>query len=304
MINVCEVWLRDGIQGWPSFIETEDKKRVLQAIIAAGIAEIDATSFVSPKLVPQLIDGREVLAAIDSRVRTRALVANMKGAEAAIDAHREVRRINRCGIPFSVSEAHNLANLRRNHAEHREAVSSMIESLLKAGIPPLLGVVTAFGCPIQGRIDPEQSLALAAWAYGLGVRAIMFGDTTGLANPNSVGKVFAAARSAFPDAELIAHFHDNRGAGIANTLAAINAGARTVDACLGGMGGEPVDVEQGIVGDQGNVVTEDLVNMLAAAGFDTGIDLEALLEAGAIAEKVIGRRLHSKVQRAGLGRIG
>jgi hydroxymethylglutaryl-CoA lyase len=211
-------------------------------------------------------------------------------------------RTRMCGIPFSVSEPHNLANLRRSHAEHREAVTRMVENLLAAGIRPLIGVVTAFGCPIRGRIDPQESLQLAHWAYDLGVRDIMFGDTTGLADPVTVARLFSAA-SVMDGVNLIAHFHDNRGAGIANTLAAIGAGATTVDACLGGIGGEPKAIELGLVGDQGNVTSEDLVAVLAAMGVETGIDPDALLRAGAIAEEIIGQPLFSKVQRAGLMKL-
>jgi hydroxymethylglutaryl-CoA lyase len=301
-VQFCEVLLRDGIQSWPRFIPTAEKIRLLDAITAAGVQEVDAASFVSEKLVPQFSDRLDVLAAIDHKVRVRVLTVNAQGAQGVIEAHKNVRRIDLCGIPFSVSEPHNLANLRRSHAEHREAVTRMVENLLAAGIRPLIGVVTAFGCPIRGRIDPQESLQLAHWAYDLGVRDIMFGDTTGLADPVTVARLFSAA-SVMDGVNLIAHFHDNRGAGIANTLAAIGAGATTVDACLGGIGGEPKAIELGLVGDQGNVTSEDLVAVLAAMGVETGIDPDALLRAGAIAEEIIGQPLFSKVQRAGLMKL-
>lgn len=298
-LNFCEVLLRDGIQSWPRFIPTDEKIRLQDAITAAGVQEVDAASFVSQKLVPQFADRLDVLAAIDDRIRVRVLTVNDQGAQGVIEAHKNVRRIDLCGIPFSVSEPHNLANLRRSHAEHREVVSRMVENLLAAGIRPLIGVATAFGCPIRGRIDPQESLQVAHWAHDLGVRDIMFGDTTGLADPASVARLFSAA-TAMDGVNLIAHFHDNRGAGMANALAAIGAGATTVDACLGGLGGEPRAIELGLAGDQGNVTSEDLVAVLAAMGVQTGVDPEALLRAGAIAEEIIGRQLFSKVQRAGL----
>jgi len=296
-VNFCEVVLRDGLQSWPGFIETSDKVRLLNAILDAGVSEIDAASFVSPRLVPQFADRIELLQAIPEGVRIRVLTVNAKGAEAVIETHRNVRLLDMCGIPFSVSEPHNLANLRATHTDHRAAVGAMIEDLLKAGIRPLIGVVTAFGCPIKGRVEPEETLALAQWVYNQGVRDIMFGDTTGMADPLSVAHIFSAA-SQMGDVNLIAHFHDNRGVAIANVFAALGAGASTVDSCLGGIGGEPRAIKLGLSGDQGNVVSEDLIATLSAAGLDTGVDPERLLIAGALVEEIIGHPLLSKTQRA------
>ena len=299
-VAICEVWARDGIQGWPEFIPTSEKLRVLDAVAAAGITEVDATSFVSTKLVPQLVDGSEVLENLDPRFRTRVLAVNMSGAERAIAVHQSVRKIDRCGIPFSVSEPHNLANLRRNHSEHKTIVAEMVTRLSEVGIEPLLGVTTAFGCPIAGKVELSQTMAVVEWGAGIGVGSMLIGDTTGLANPTAVADLFRTIKRAYPHINLIAHFHDNRGAGIVNALTALGAGATTIDSCLGGMGGEPRDVEQGVVGDQGNVTTEDIVLLLGDMGIETGIDLERLFEAGRLAEQTIGRRLFSKVQRAGL----
>lgn len=296
-VNVCEVVLRDGLQSWPDFIETPDKIRILNAIIDAGVSEIDAASFVSPKLVPQFADRITLLEAIPEDVRVRVLTVNAKGASAVIEAHRNVRPLDYCGIPFSVSEPHNLANLRASHEQHREAVGAMIHDLLEVGIRPLIGVVTAFGCPIKGKVEPEETLALAQWVYDQGVRDIMFGDTTGMADPLSIAEIFSAA-SQMGDVNLIAHFHDNRGVAIANVFAALGAGAKTVDSCLGGMGGEPRAIKLGLSGDQGNVVSEDLIATLSAAGLDTGVDPERMLVAGALVEEIIGRPLLSKTQRA------
>lgn len=296
-VNFCEVVLRDGLQSWPDFIETSDKIRILKAILEAGVTEVDAASFVSPKLVPQFADRIELLQAIPDGVRVRVLTVNTKGADAVIDTHRNIRPLDICGIPFSVSEPHNLANLRASHEDHRKAVGMMIEDLLAAGIRPLIGVVTAFGCPLKGRVEPEETLALAQWVYDQGVRDIMFGDTTGMADPLSIAEVFSAA-SEMGDVNLVAHFHDNRGVAIANVFAALGAGASTVDSCLGGIGGEPKAIKLGLAGDQGNVVSEDLIATLAAAELDTGIDPERMLIAGALVEEIIGRPLLSKTQRA------
>ncbi|MGW8813058.1 hydroxymethylglutaryl-CoA lyase [Gordonia terrae] len=298
-VDICEVWLRDGIQGWPQIVPTEDKIELLEAVVAGGVSEIDVTSFVPPHVVPQFGDSEEVLAGTPEGVATRVLTVNVRGVERVIDAHERVRRIDRCGIPYSVSEAHNLANLRRNHADHRQAVAEMAHLLGDAGIDTLIGLATAYGCPIKGAVEPAEVLAAIDWAHGLGIRSIMLGDTTGMADPRSVRDLFGRAVREWPDVHFIAHFHDNRGCGIANTLAAIDAGVRTVDACLGGVGGEPASVDQGFVGESGNVTTEDLAAVLAQMELSTGIDLDKLLDAGALAEQILSRPLHSRVQRAG-----
>lgn len=297
---MCDAWLRDGIQGWPDVVPTKDKIRMLQALADARVPEIDVTSFVPAHVVPQFGDAEQVLAAVPEHVRVRVLTVNVRGARRVIDAHAGPRPIDRCGIPFSASEPHNLANLRRDHAAHKVAVAEMVDMLGEAGIAPLLGVATAYGCPIQGAVERDQVMSLVEWGHSLGIRAIMFGDTTGMADPRSVHELFTEATAAFPDVEFIAHFHDNRGCGIANTLAAIAAGAATVDASLGGVGGEPAAVDQGFVGESGNVTTEDLVAVLDRMQVDTGIDLPGLLAAGALAEEILGRPLLSRVQRAGV----
>ncbi|MFI5426624.1 hypothetical protein [Aeromicrobium sp. UC242_57] len=299
-VVVCDAFLRDGIQGWPDVLPTADKVAVLNALVASGVSELDVTSFVPAKLVPQFADSLDLLAAVPPDVAIRVLTVNARGVQGVVEAHRTVRNINRCGIPYSVSEPHNLANLRRNHHDHRIVVAEMVDRLVEEGIDPLIGVATAYGCPIQGRVPREDVLDTVEWVHGLGVRTIMFGDTTGTADPATVSDLFSTAASTWPDAHFIAHFHDNRGLGIANVLAAIAAGAQTVDASLGGVGGEPSMVDQGDVGESGNVTTEDLVAGLEQMGISTGIDREALLEAGLVAESVLGRRLHSRVLRAGL----
>lgn len=298
-VRYCEAFLRDGIQSWPDPVATPDKLRMAAAIAAAGVPELDLTAFVSRRLVPQFADADAVLQGAGDVLR-RVLAVTPDGAAQAAAAHRAGARIDRCGIPFSVSEPHNIANIRRTHAEHREAVAQMFDTLTAAGIAPLFGAVTAWGCPFRGLIPAEDAMAVAAWGVERGAGVVMFGDTTGMANPASVRRLFAMARAEWPGVELVAHFHDNRGLAIANTLAAIESGANTVDGCLGGVGGEPRKVELGLSGDQGNAVSEDLVAMLDAMGFDTGIDPVALCDAGRLAEKVLGRPLHARVLRAGL----
>lgn len=298
-VSVCEAWLRDGIQGWPEVLPTPAKIRMLRAITATGVTEIDVTSFVPAHTVPQFSDAEDVLAAVPDDVTVRVLTVNTRGADRVADARSRGMRIDRCGFPISASESHNLANLRRGHAAHKAAIAEMLTVLQAADIVPLMGIATAYGCPIQGRVDRDDVLALVEWGHSLGIRAIMFGDTTGMADPHAVSQLFTEAVAAYPDVEFIAHFHDNRGCGIANTLAAIDAGAAVVDASLGGIGGEPASVEQGFVGESGNVTTEDLVAVLDRMGVRTGIDLPALLRAGSLAEQLLGRPLLSRIQRAG-----
>lgn len=294
----CELVLRDGIQGWPTFIPTARKIDILHAIAATGIDEIDVTSFVPSSSVPQFADALDVLAAVPDGVRTRVLTVNSRGVDRVIDAHRTVHPIDVCGIPVSASDAHNRANLRRTKAEHRRVMEEMVARLLTAGISPLIGVVTAFGCPLQGRVPRSDVFDIVQWAHDLGARSIMFGDTTGLAHPQLVRETIGEARERWPDVLYIGHFHDNRGVGVVNSLAALEAGADMVDGSLGGIGGEPPVVEQGFVGEAGNTATEDLVSMLCAMGHLPHVDVAAVLEAGALMQEVTGRPLHSRVQLA------
>jgi hydroxymethylglutaryl-CoA lyase len=303
-LTVCELLLRDGLQGWPTFVPTSDKLSLLRAIAAAGVPEIDVTSFVPSHVVPQFADADALLEAMDVTAAVRVLTVNLKGAHRVVWAHSRIRPIRRCGIPFSASEPHNLANLRCDHATHRERVAAMIDVLGAAGVQPMIGIATAWGCPIQGTVHPDAVFALVEWAYSLGVTSIMLGDTTGMADPMRVEALFADALRRWPAINFIAHFHDNRGLGIANVLAAVRVGVTSVDGCLGGLGGEPAAVEQGEVGESGNVVTEDLVAALALMGYGTGIDVPRLLLAGAAAERIIERRLFSKMQRATLRASG
>ena len=294
----CELVLRDGIQGWPTFIPTAEKVDLLRAIALTGVDEIDVTSFVPSSSVPQFSDACEVLAAVPAGVRARVLTVNARGVERVVEAHRNAHAIDVCGIPISASEAHNQANLRRSTADHRRAIEEMVSVLLAEGIAPLIGVVTAFGCPLQGVVPREDVYDIVDWAYQLGVRSVMFGDTTGLATPSLVRQTFDFARRQWPDMLYVGHFHDNRGVGVANSLAAFEAGADMLDGSLGGIGGEPSVVEQGYVGEAGNTATEDLISMLAAMGLLPHVDVDAVLRAGELAQKVMGRPLYSRVQLA------
>lgn len=302
-ITVCEVWTRDGIQGWPEPVPVESKLAVISGAVAAGIQEIDATSLVSPRATAQFTDAEELMGKVAEsglEATFRALVVNTRSFD-RIAASAPLRTtISIAGFPISASEAHNVANLHKTHAEHLEELAQMIDRSYELGVVPLMCVATAYGCPISGVVPRSKVLELASWGYQRGVRKIMLGDTTGMADPRHAHELFSLLAAELPGAELMAHFHDTRGSGIANTLAAIDAGVRTVDASLGGMGGEPPTVDQNHSGESGNVCTEDLVALLARMGYDTGVDLDALLELGRRAESICHVPLRSQVLKTGL----
>jgi hydroxymethylglutaryl-CoA lyase len=301
-VTVCEVWPRDGIQGWSSRVSTDDKLAVISAAVAAGVSEVDATSFVSPRATTQFGDAEDLLVRMHEaglKATTRVLAVNGRSLDriAASPVLREA--VDVCGFPISASESHNLANLRRSHADHLEALARMIDRCAELALDPLFCVATAYGCPLEGPVSRERVVGLARWAHDRGVRTIMLGDTTGMADPRHAWELFTLLGRELPGTRLVAHFHDTRGSGIANTLAAIAAGVRVVDASLGGLGGEPPSVEQNHSGESGNVCTEDLVAVLARMGYRTGIDLDLLLDAGRLVERVCGTMLRSQVLRTG-----
>ncbi|MDT3444668.1 MULTISPECIES: hydroxymethylglutaryl-CoA lyase [unclassified Pseudofrankia] len=301
-VRVCECWSRDGIQSWPSAIPTEQKIDVLDKAIAAGIVEFDATSFVPVKVVPQFFDNIAILEHLASRdVYVRVLAPNLKGFQLAIDAGNRIGAIDAIGFPISASEAHNLANVRRTHEQHLTEIKEMVQAGLDADVTVMAAVATAFGCPIVGDVDEEVVFGIAGTLVGYGVTRIMLSDTTGLADPVRVRRFVERARRDFPGVELIAHFHDTRGTGLLNTWAAVESGVGVVDSSLGGLGGEPKAVEQNHSGETGNVATEDLVVALERAGLRTGIDVEALLDAGRAQERVTMVAARAQVLRTGSG---
>jgi hydroxymethylglutaryl-CoA lyase len=301
-VRVCECWSRDGIQSWPEAIPTDKKIKVLDKALSAGVREFDATSFVPVKVVPQFFDNLAILEHLAGRdAYVRVLAPNLRGFQLAIEANERTGAVNAIGFPISASEAHNLANVRRTHQQHLAEIKDMVKAGLDAGIQVMAAVATAFGCPIIGHVDEEVVFGIAGNLVDCGVSRIMLSDTTGLADPVRVRRFAERARRDFPGVELIAHFHDTRGTGLLNTWAAVESGITTLDSCLGGLGGEPRSVEQNHSGETGNVATEDLVVALERAGVSTGIDIEALLEAGRTAEQVTGAAARAQVLRTGAG---
>ncbi|MSP63444.1 MAG: hydroxymethylglutaryl-CoA lyase [Myxococcales bacterium] len=294
MIRIREVGPRDGLQDIARFVPSDDKVRLIDALAAAGLREINATSCVSPKWVPQLADAEDVMGRITRRAGTRytITVPNEHGAVRALAA-----RADGIGLPLSASETFQRRNLNATTEETLARLGPII-ALVRAQAPGCevgAGVSMAFGCPFEGAVDPARVAEVAARAVALGVSALALGDTTGTADPRQVRRVLAATRAAVgPSVRLYAHFHDSRGLGLANALAALDAGCDGIDASVGGMGGCPYAPDAG-----GNIATEDLVQMLEAMGVATGVDLDALIACARLAEEITHETLPGQVMRAG-----
>jgi hydroxymethylglutaryl-CoA lyase len=272
-VLISEVGPRDGLQSVAATMPTVAKLRWIDALHAAGLREIEVASFVPAKLLPQMADAAEVVAHARTLpgLTVMALVPNLRGAEAALAAG-----VHKITVPVSASEAHSLANVRRSRTD-MVAEFRRIAELRAASAPEVAleaGMSTAFGCTIQGAVDEDEVIALAVALAEAGADDVGLSDTTGMANPAQVRRLFGRLRQAIGAKAGAAHLHNTRGLGLANCLAAYDAGVRTFDASLGGLGGCPY-----APGASGNVVTEDLVFMFEAMGIATGIDLARLIAA-------------------------
>jgi hydroxymethylglutaryl-CoA lyase len=295
-IDVSEVGPRDGLQNTKSFMPTEAKKAWISAEAAAGVREIEVCSFVPPKLIPQFVDAAEVVAhalAIPG-LTVVALVPNLKGAERAIAAG-----VHKISFPLSVSHAHSLANVRKTPDEQLAELRRIValrnaQPGTRVGVSA--GLSTAFGCTLQGAVDEREVVRLAAGAAEAGADDISLADTVGYANPAQIKRIVRAVRAAVGDKLTAIHLHNTRGLGLANALAAIEEGIRTIDSSLAGLGGCPY-----APGASGNIVTEDLVFMLESMGFHTGIDLEKLIAVRRIiADALPDAEMYGNLARAGL----
>lgn len=290
-VTLREVGPRDGLQAESRILPTEAKAALIRCLFGTGIRRIEVTSFVHPRAVPQLADAEALMAAVDrpAGVRLSALAPNRAGAERAL----------RCGVDevsvfVAASETFNRHNLRRSTEEALADAAAVAEVVRDRG-PVLSGfVVTAFGCPYEGAVREEAVLRIIERYARLGVRSVYLGDTIGVAHPRQVERLCRAALGRFPELEFGLHFHDTRGAALANVLAGLEAGVTVFDGSVGGLGGCPY-----APGATGNVATEDLVDMLEAMGVHTGIDLDALLGCARLAQEMVGRELPSHVLRAG-----
>jgi hydroxymethylglutaryl-CoA lyase len=287
---VQEVAPRDGLQIEKQWVETHDKIALIDALSTCGFTRIEAGSFVSAKAIPALRDGDAVFGGIqrESGVIYVALVPNVKGAERALAANAD-----ELNLVMSASETHNRANMRMS-CESSLAGFGDVVRLASARASLNATVATAFGCPFEGHIDEERVVSIARTYREMGIEGITLADTTGMANPRQVARLVTRVLEYVPVADLTLHFHNTRGLGLANVLAAYEAGARRFDAALGGLGGCPF-----APGASGNICTEDLVNLCDEMGIPTGIDLPKLIALSRTLPALVGHDVSGQVAKAG-----
>jgi hydroxymethylglutaryl-CoA lyase len=299
-IVICECFARDGLQHETAAVSTVQKVRLIDAFTATGFPRIEATSYSHPGRIPMFADASDVLARIERRpgVWYKATCPNAKAVERAVSDLDAGHGPNELSLLVSATEAHTEKNLRTNRAGQWQRVEAMVAA---AGSRfRLVGVISvALGCPFEGAVDPNVVAADVRRFADLDVNIIAIGDTTGLATPRSVRALFERLRREAPQATLVAHFHNTRGIGLANAVAAYEAGCRYFDTSFGGVGGHPVTITYG-GGRTGNIATEDLVNLFENEGVSTGLDLDRMMETSQLCEEVLGRPLDSMVARAGL----
>jgi hydroxymethylglutaryl-CoA lyase len=292
-VRIREVGPRDGFQNEPEVIPTEEKVRLIGLLGESGLRRIEVTSFVRADVIPQLADGAEVLTRFEPRedVAYSVLIPNGRGLENALKLRDRFQEAN---FFLSASETHNRKNVNRTIAESLADLEGTIAAARDAALRCEGVISTSFGCPYEGEVPPERVLEMAGQLRDFGCEEIAFGDTTGMANPRQVGEFFEQARARLEGAELTAHFHNTRGQGLANVLAALEQGIDSFESSFGELGGCPVPP-----GSTGNISTEDLVSMLEEMGVSTGVDLPKLIAASAEVQKVLGRPLGARLLTAG-----
>lgn len=291
-VSVYEVSPRDGLQNERAAVPLRAKLRLIDALVAAGLTRVEITSFVSPRWIPQLADADEVARNVEPRpgVTYSALCPNAKGLARAIAGG--VREI---AVFISASETHNKKNVNKTIAETLGAFEETLESAGQAGVRVRGYVSTVWGCPFEGDIDPQRAVAIARRLVEMGCYQVSLGDTIGVGTPRQTERICKMALDQVRAERIALHMHDTRGTALANVLVALAAGIRDFDASVGGLGGCPY-----APGAAGNLATEDLVYMLHGMGITTGVDLERLVEAGKVAESIVGRQLPGKVHQAGV----
>jgi hydroxymethylglutaryl-CoA lyase len=293
-VRIREVGPRDGFQNEPETIPTDAKVELIDALARTGLKRLEVTSFVRADVIRQLADAEEVLDRIDppGGVAISVLIPNEKGLENAL---RQRERFHEINVFLSASETHNRKNVNRSIEESLAGLEKVLKRARGEGLRCEGVISVSFGCPYEGHVPPERVFEIAGRLKAAGAQEIGFGDTTGMANPAQVKEFFPAARDALGEqVELTAHFHNTRGQGLANVLAALEAGVESFESSFGELGGCPVPA-----GATGNIATEDLVSMLHEMGIETGIDLDALVSAARAAQDVLGRPLGSHVLTAG-----
>jgi hydroxymethylglutaryl-CoA lyase len=329
VVSIREVGPRDGFQNEPEVIPTERKIELIDALARTGLRRLEATSFVRADVIPQLADAAQVLAGIDvpADVSVSVLIPNERGLDAALELRERVgagaRRGGGAGgrddsaerpafdeinVFMSASETHNRKNVNRSIAESLAGLEAVLARASAAGLRCEGVISTSFGCPYEGHVPPERVLEIAARLRDAGAQEIGFGDTTGMANPRQVREFFTVARKQLGQGaqargeeaegeravQLTAHFHNTRGQGLANVLAALQAGVASFESSFGELGGCPVPA-----GATGNIASEDLVSMLHEVGIETGIDLPALIACARRVQEILGRPLGSHTLVAG-----
>lgn len=291
-IHLQEVGTRDGLQAESAFVPTEDKIALVDALSEAGLSKIEVTAFVSPKAIPALRDAEQVLREIRRQpgVVYSALVPNVRGAERAVES-----RADELNLVMSASESHNLSNLRMTRDTSFAGLAEVTRAVQGTGVAINVSLSCAFGCPMEGDV-PVQSVLdwCQRYVQELGAHGVTLCDTTGMAYPTQVTQLTQAFRERWPDTELTLHFHNTRGMGLANVLAAMDAGADRFDASFGGIGGCPY-----APGASGNVCTEEIVHALNLMGYNTGVDLTRLLAAASRLPALIGHDVPSQILKAG-----
>jgi hydroxymethylglutaryl-CoA lyase len=292
-VRIREVGPRDGFQNEPEVIATADKVRLIEMLADSGLRRIEVTSFVRGDVIPQLADAEAVLEAVERRddVAYSVLIPNERGLERAL-AHRD--RFDEVNVFLSASEIHNQKNVNRSIADSLAGLERTLTTARAEGLRCEGVISVSFGCPYEGHVPPERVFEIAERLAAAGCEEVGFGDTTGMANPAQVDRFFAAARERLTGIELTAHFHNTRGQGLANVLAALARGIDSFESAFGELGGCPVPP-----GSTGNIATEDLVSMLEEMGVATGVDLERLIAASRAAQETLGRPLGAHVLKAG-----
>ena len=290
-VRVREVGPRDGIQSEKADVATADKIALVDSLSRCGLRYIEAISIVSPKAVPQMADARDVWTGITRKdgVTYSILVPNRKGAEIACELGADSLQVF-----IAASDSYNLKNVKKTTEESFEDVAEVVAVASEAGVGVEGTISTAFGCPYEGDVEPHRVVEVSRRMVENGMKAISYGDTTGMGTPRRVRDVVEAVRDALPEVDINMHFHDTRGTGLANVVTALELGIDYFDASIGGMGGSPF-----AQGATGNIATEDLVHMLHDMEIDTGVDLELLLDAGRVAQSFIQGELPAKVLKAG-----
>ena len=290
-IHFNEVVTRDGFQNEPAFVPTDAKVTLIDELSACGYAKVEVTSFTSAKAIPMLRDAEEVMGRIRRvpGVETTVLVPNVRGAERALES-----RADELNLVMSISETHNLANLRMPRDKSFAGLREVI-AMAAGRVPVNVSLSACFGCPMEGDVPADEVLRWAGRFAELGVRGLTICDTTGMAHPAQVSRMARLLRDRFGGLQLTLHFHNTRGMGLANVLASVQEGIDRFDGSLGGLGGCPY-----APGATGNICSEDAIHMLHAMGFETGIDLPRLLAVARRLPEVVGHEVPGQVAKAGL----